>query len=54
VALKANKDLEYINHLFEAGNLRSVIDGPYKLEQLPEAFRHFEKAAHKGKIVITI
>ena len=54
VALKTNKDLDYMNKLFEAGKLRSVIDGPYKLEQLAEAFRHFEKAAHKGKIVITI
>ena len=54
VALKTNKDLAYINELFETGKLKVVIDGPYKLEQLPEAFRHFGKAAHKGKIVITI
>jgi len=54
VALKTNKDLAYMNELYESGKLKVVIDGPYKLEQLPEAFRHFGKAAHKGKIVITI
>jgi len=54
VALKANKDLVYMNELFEMGKVRAVIDGPYRLDQVPEAFRHFGKADHKGKIVITI
>ena len=54
VALKANKDLYYINEVFEAGKLKPVIDGPYSLEQVPEAFRLFAKAGHKGKIVISI
>ncbi len=54
VALKTNKDLAYINELFEAGKIRTVIDGPYKLEEVPEAFRLFRKAGHKGKIVITM
>jgi NADPH:quinone reductase-like Zn-dependent oxidoreductase len=54
VALKTNKDLAYMNELYESGKLKVVIDGPYKLEQLPEAFRLFGKAAHKGKIVISI
>jgi NADPH:quinone reductase-like Zn-dependent oxidoreductase len=54
VALKANKDLVYMNELFEKGKVKVVIDGPYQLDQLPEAFRHFGRAEHKGKIVITI
>ena len=54
VALKTNKDLAYMNELFEAGKIKPVIDGPYKLEELPEAFRLFGKGGHKGKIVITI
>ncbi|HKC34995.1 MAG TPA: NAD(P)-dependent alcohol dehydrogenase [Chitinophagaceae bacterium] len=54
VALKSNKDLVYMNELFEAGKIKPVIDGPYKLEELPEAFRLFGKAEHKGKIVITM
>lgn len=54
VALKPNKDLTYINELFEAGKIKSVIDGPYKLDQVPAAFRLFGKGEHKGKIVITM
>jgi NADPH:quinone reductase-like Zn-dependent oxidoreductase len=54
VALKTNKDLVYMNGLYEAGKIKVVIDGPYKLDELPEAFRIFEKAAHKGKLVITM
>jgi NADPH:quinone reductase-like Zn-dependent oxidoreductase len=54
VALKANKDLVYINDLFEAGKLKPVIDGPYKLDEGPEAFRIFSNADHKGKVVIVI
>ena len=54
VALKANKDLMYMNELFEKGKVKVVIDGPYRLDQLPEAFRHFARADHKGKIVITV
>lgn len=54
VALKMNKDLAYMNELFEAGKIKPVIDGPYPLEAAAEAFRHFGKAAHKGKIVFTV
>lgn len=54
VALKANKDLQYMNELFEAGKVKPVIDGPYKLEDVPETFRLFGKGEHKGKVVITM
>ncbi|MGZ8511128.1 MAG: NAD(P)-dependent alcohol dehydrogenase, partial [Chitinophagaceae bacterium] len=54
VALKLNKDLAYMNELFEAGKIKPVIDGPYRLDEVPEAFRIFAKGEHKGKIVITI
>ena len=54
VALKLNKDLAYMNELFEAGKVKPVIDGPYPLEAAAEAFRHFGNAAHKGKIVFTV
>ncbi len=54
VALKKNKDLAYMNELFEAGKVKPVIDGPYKLDEVPEAFRHFGEGAHKGKVVITV
>jgi NADPH:quinone reductase-like Zn-dependent oxidoreductase len=54
VALKTNKDLLYMNKLYEAGKVRSVIDGHYKLEDIGEVFRKFNKAEHKGKLVITM
>ena len=52
VALKLNKDLAYMNELFEAGKVKPLIDGPYRLDEAPEAFRLFGKGGHKGKIVI--
>jgi NADPH:quinone reductase-like Zn-dependent oxidoreductase len=54
VALKPNKDLTYVNDLFEAGKLRPVIDGPYPFADLPAAFRHFGTGDHQGKIVVTM
>ena len=54
VALKPNKDLAYMNKLFETGKLKPLIDGPYKLDEVPEAFRIFGKGEHKGKMVITM
>jgi NADPH:quinone reductase-like Zn-dependent oxidoreductase len=54
VAMKANKDLAYMNELFESGKIKPVIDGPYKLDEVPEAFRKFSKGEQKGKIVITM
>lgn len=54
VALKTNKDLLYINELFEAGKIKPIIHGPYRLTEFVEAFRLFAKAEHKGKVVITM
>jgi len=54
VALKPNKDLAYMNELFEAGKVKPVIDGPYRLDEVPDTFRIFGKGDHKGKIVITM
>ena len=54
VGLKPNKDLDYMNELFEAGKVKPVIDGPYKLNEIPEAIRHFGEGNHKGKVVITM
>lgn len=54
VALKPNKDLAYMNELFEAAKLVPVIDGVYRLADLPEAFRRFGTGDHKGKIIVTM
>ncbi len=54
LALKPNQGLEFIHELFEAGELRCVVDGPYPLTELPQALRHFGEARHKGKVVVTV
>lgn len=54
VALKANKDLDFMSRLFESGQVVPVIDGPYRLEDVPEAFRIFERGEHRGKMVIQV
>ena len=54
VSLKPNKDLLYMNELFETGKMKPVIDGPYPLSEFREAFRIYGKAEHKGKVVITM
>lgn len=54
LALKANKDLAYLNELVEAGSVKPVIDGPYVLAELPRALQRFGDGHHKGKVVITV
>lgn len=54
VFLKMNKDLNFMNELFEIGKMNPVIDGHYKLEEIKEAFDYYRKEKQKGKIVITI
>ena len=52
--MKQNKDLAYMNELFEAGKLVPVIDRVYKLADVPEAFRLFGAGDQKGKIIVTM
>ena len=54
VALKPNKDLDYMNKLFEAGNVKPVIDSLYSMDEIQKAFERFGTGDHKGKIVIII
>ena len=54
IKLKQNKHLAYLSERFEAGQLVPVIDGPYKLSDARDAFRHFLAGSHKGKVIITI
>jgi NADPH:quinone reductase-like Zn-dependent oxidoreductase len=54
VLLKPNKELAYLNELFEAGKIKPVIDGPYKLSEVPEAIRYFGEGNHKGKVIISL
>ena len=54
VMLKANKDLEYINELYQDNKINCVIDGPYTFEKIPWTIQRFGDGLHNGKIVISV
>lgn len=54
VSLKTNKDLPYVNELFNTGKLKPFIDGHFQLEEIHKAFDVYAKAEHKGKLVLTV
>jgi NADPH:quinone reductase-like Zn-dependent oxidoreductase len=55
VMLKTNKDLPYINEIFEAGKLQSIIDEHrFTLEETKEAMKFYESSTFHGKVVITV
>lgn len=54
VSLKPNKDLDYLNELYEAGKVKPIIDGSYKLSEVPKAIQSFGEGKHNGKIVINL
>ncbi|MGI9227659.1 MAG: NAD(P)-dependent alcohol dehydrogenase [Gammaproteobacteria bacterium] len=54
LGLKPNKDLDYMNKLLEAGHVKPVIDGPYKLSNAIDAIQHFGEGNHNGKVIITM
>lgn len=54
LGLKPNKDLAHMNEMFESGNLKFAIDGPYQLNEVPMAVTLFQEGRHKGKVVINV
>jgi NADPH:quinone reductase-like Zn-dependent oxidoreductase len=43
-----------MNELFEPGEIKPVIDAPYKLSRTVEAIRHSREGKYKGKLIITL
>ena len=54
VALKPNKDLYYMNQMYESGKIKPIIDSTFELKETAKAFTRFGRAEHIGKIVISI
>jgi len=50
---RANKGMQELIDLFEAGKVVPVIEKTYSLSDVPDAFRFFDARHVKGKIIIT-
>jgi len=52
--VKTNVDLDFIRHLIEDGQVRSLIDRSYQLSEIEAAFRYYMGGHSRGKVIISI
>lgn len=51
---KPNEGLQEITKLANAGKVKPIIDGPYKIEKIPELIQYLGEGKHFGKIVVEV
>lgn len=54
VNLEQNKDLPFVNELYEKGKIKPVIDGPFSFEETEMALNYFGEGKHLGKVIISL
>jgi NADPH:quinone reductase-like Zn-dependent oxidoreductase len=54
IFVDSRASFEAMNRLITDQNIKPVIDRTFPFDQLPQALRHLESAAHFGKIVVTL
>jgi NADPH:quinone reductase-like Zn-dependent oxidoreductase len=54
LSLVPNKGLDYLSALVEKGQIKPVIEGPYKFDEIPELIQYFGEGKHLGKIVVDV
>jgi len=52
--VKPNADLDFIRQLIEDGQIRSLIDRCYPLNEIAAAFRHYGGGHSRGKVILSI
>ncbi|UCH63139.1 MAG: NAD(P)-dependent alcohol dehydrogenase [Fidelibacterota bacterium] len=54
MASETQEDMVLLKELAEAGNIKTIIDRTYPLEQAAEAHKYYEQGRKQGRIVITL